>query len=229
MVALHELMCVLRAGLLSVLLCLSPGAARAENLLGTGRLEYLDTGGSCSAALVRPDLVITAAHCANRPGRAANMRFRLGGFESEATFGVQQLIPHPLYDQKSPRIEWRLRFDIAVVQLEQAVPESLATPLVQGDAAQVGETLYIVSWRGGERPRQRACPVIEGVPGLVTLGCQVRGGESGAPVLRKTDKGLELVAVISSRSKLLEQPVAQASNVLLRLPPLLNMIDAGNP
>jgi len=205
------------------------GPIMAEPVIGTGRLEYQDTGGTCSAALVRPDLVVTAAHCANKPERAANMVFRVGGFGSEATFPVERLVIHPFYDRNSPRIEWRLRFDIAVVQLAKAVPASLALPIAGGDEAGIGENLIIVSWRGGERPRQRACPVIKGVTGLVTLGCRVEGGESGAPVLRKTDDGLELVAVISSRSQIKDQPVAQASDVFLRLPPLLDIIDRRDP
>jgi hypothetical protein len=44
-------------------------------------------------------------------------------------------------------------------------------------------------------------------------------------VLRKTENGLELVAIISSRANLLQQPIAQASDVALRLPPLMDLIE----
>ena len=96
-----------------------------------------------------------------------------------------------------------------------------------GPEAELGEGLFLVSWRAGEgsRPRQRRCLVIEGeVPGVVTLGCQVRGGESGAPVLRLVPDGVELVAIVSSRSRLGQQPVAIASDVTLRIPPLLQRL-----
>jgi len=59
----------------------------------------------------------------------------------------------------------------------------------------------------------------------VTLACEVQGGESGAPVLRKVDDGLELVAVVSSRSRLGNQPVALASNIRLRVPPMVDLLD----
>jgi len=133
-----------------------------------------------------------------------------------------------MYQVMRERILWRLRFDIAIARLEAPVPAARATPIPPGPEAQIGETLYIVSWRrdGSTKPRQRACKVIEGATGLVTLACAVKGGESGAPVLRKTKDGLELVAIISSKSKQLDQPIAQASDVALRLPPLMDLIEA---
>lgn len=138
-------------------------------------------------------------------------------------------VRHPLYDTDSPRDEWKYRFDIGAMRLANSLASEVIRPFSVGEEAQPGETLFIVSWRkeDGPRPRQRACPVLAvGMTGLVTLGCRVVGGESGAPVLRKTDAGLELVAVISSRTSILNQPVAQASNLRLRLPPLLDLLGA---
>ncbi len=88
-----------------------------------------------------------------------------------------------------------------------------------------------MSWRKDETeaPRQRKCQVIAGVEGLVTLGCAVLGGESGAPVLRETDDGLELVAIISSRTRQFFRPVAQASDVRLRLQPLFDELGKSAP
>ena len=189
-------------------------------------MEFADRGG-CSAVLVQPDVIATAAHCITDRQSV----FRLGdGVESEP-FEIVELIAHPLYEQTKDRVDWKLRFDIAVGRLAKPVPADLARPLTIGDEAKTGERLFIVSWRsdGSDRPRQRACPVFDGIPGLVTLGCRVQGGESGAPVLRKTEGGLELVAIISSRTRRLEQPVAQASDVRLRLPPLFDLVDATNP
>lgn len=220
---------MLRLVLILVFSIASTATKAAEAVSGAGRLEYDDTGGTCSAALVRPDLVVTAAHCAQGPERPTNIFFRTGQDSDGERYPVDLLVPHPLYDRDSPRLEWRLRFDIAVARLARPVPETVARPFSGGDVAQPGETLFIVSWREGQRPRQRACVVFEGTPGLVTLGCPVLGGESGAPVLRRTGSSLELVAVISSRARVLDQPVAQASDVFLRLPPLLDLIGRFDP
>ncbi|MEO1024223.1 MAG: trypsin-like serine protease [Pseudomonadota bacterium] len=196
--------------------------ANAQDISGVGRIEY-KSGGTCSAVLIAPDIIATAAHCVRK---SASSVFRPSDKRGGRLFPVEQFLQHPLYDT-SARIEWQYRFDIAVGKLAEPVPTARAQPLPLGEDAEIGEKLFIVSWRGADdRLRQRACPVITGIPGLVTLGCEVRGGESGAPVLRKTSDGLEVIAIISSRTRLLEQPVAQASNVRLRIPPLLKELAA---
>lgn len=202
-------------------------AGATESVLAAGRIEFREPSGSCSGALVAPGVVATAAHCTPNIDQATGLPdivFRAGNGADIAR--VLRAKRHPLYDPNLERVEWKFRFDIGVVALAGVGLPGIE-PFPLGDDANAGETLFIVSWRMDDsaRPRQRACPVLSvGTEGLVTLGCAVQGGESGAPVLRKTEDGLELVAIISSRSNILDQPVAQASNVRLRLPPLLDMI-----
>lgn len=195
----------------------------ADQVASAGRIEFSGQTGSCSAVLIRPDVIATAAHCA---GESGNVFFHPGDGIGGTAYVVKRFLNHPLYDSATSRIDWRLRFDIAIGELAEPVPSDRATPIEMGDDAMVGERLFLISWRGGDRPRQRICQVIDGIAGLVTLGCAVRGGESGAPVMRKTDTGLELVAIISSRGRQLDQPVAQASNVRLRLPPLFDELNS---
>lgn len=200
--------------------------ASADQIGAVGRLESTVSNGGCSAVLVAPDLVLSAAHCID-PVRKM-YAFRPGdGRINRVRHALTHVFQHPIYEITKDRTLWRLRFDLAIARLEAPVPAARATPIPPGPEAQVGETLFIVSWRrdGTTKPRQRACEVIEGVRGLVTLACDVQGGESGAPVLRKTENGLELVAIISSRAKMLDQPIAQASDVALRLQPLLDLIE----
>ncbi len=199
----------------------------ANPFAAAGRVENLDNGGTCSGALVRPDVVATAAHCVGET--SADMRaFRLGDGRQTPPIPAKRIVIHPLYDAFAEQRVRRLRFDIALVQLERPVPSEIATPFVLAGEASPGEGLFLASWRKGEgsRPRQRRCLVIEGqVAGVVTLGCRVRGGESGAPVLRVKDGDLELVAIINSQSRQGSQPVAFASDVRLRIPPLLDRLD----
>ena len=209
-------------------LWLSGSAFAADQTSGVGRIENTNTGGGCTAALIAPDLVVTAAHCGGRGEHPSGIVFRPGDGRP-GTYPVTRVVRHPLYDRQSPRVEWRLRFDLAVAVLEAPVPEDRAKPFPTGDDARVGEVLHVYSWREGPRPRQRPCPTLEGIAGLVTLGCRVQGGESGSPVLRITEDGLEIVAVISSRGRILAQPVAQASDVRLRLPPILDILGRDRP
>lgn len=203
-------------------------AAAADAIPAAGRLEDVERGTTCSASLVAPDIVLTAAHCVAKYLNADSedpipLVFRPGIGLTAETHAIDRVVLHPLYDRVNDPNRWALRFDFAAVHLATPVPPEIAVPFEMGVEAQVGEKLFIVSWRNhhSPQPRQRACNVMPGARGLVTLACTVSGGESGAPVLRIGENGLELVAVISSRGKFLQQPIAQASNVALRLPPLL--------
>ena len=200
--------------------------ASADQIGAVGRLESTVSDGGCSGVLVAPDLVLSAAHCIDTDRK--KFAFRPGdGQVNRVRHALTQVFQHPIYEITKDRMLWRLRFDLAIARLEAPVPVARATPIPPGPEAQIGETLFIVSWRndGTTKPRQRACKVIEGIRGLVTLACKVQGGESGAPVLRKTENGLELVAIISSRAMQNNQPIAQASNVAQRLQPLLDLIE----
>lgn len=191
-----------------------------------GRIENAESGASCSAALIRADVIVTAAHCV-RSAATSSYVFRLGDGKPTEPFPVGQVIRHPFYDDFSDQRVRRLRFDIAVAKLERPVPAEDAQPFAVADDAQTGEGLFLASWRGDgtSRPRQRRCLVLDGeVPGVVTLGCRVLGGESGAPVLRLTEDGMELVAILNSQSRLGVQPVGLAADVRLRIPPLLDRL-----
>lgn len=213
---------MIRAALASLVWLAACPHVSAGDVAAAGRIDSTLSGGSCSGVLVAPDIVATAAHC-TPVDDPSSLVFTTG--DGRHTSRIRRAERHPLYTPGQARTDWKLRFDIGALALSDP-PEGIE-PMPLGPEAEPGETLFIVSWRkvDGPRPRQRACPVLSvGVEGLVTLGCPVVGGESGAPVLRRTQDGLELVAIVSSRARLLDQPIAQASNVRLRIPPLLDQI-----
>lgn len=204
-------------------------SAIADPVVAVGRLEHADRPGTCTAALVQPDIVLTAAHCV-RGKDPANYTLRVSDQLGHDPIPVRSFVLHPLYEQSKGNVRWRLRFDLAIAQLEKPVTGVRPFPLATGDEVALGEQLLLISWRrsDGERPVQRQCNVIDGIEGLVTLDCPVRGGESGAPVLRATDTGFELVAVISSKQRRPDKVVAVATDVRLRLSPMLNAVGDGS-
>lgn len=200
--------------------------ASADPFKAAGRIEN-DGGGTCSASLIQPDVIVTAAHCL-RQGDGPDYVFRLGGNVDVEPIRLQRVVVHPHYTSFRNQRVLRLRFDIAIAQLSSPVDPAVAVPFEIGAEAEAGEGLFLASWRGIERPRPRTrrCVVIDGaIPSVVTLGCVVRGGESGGPVLRLQDDGAELVAVINSRSRQGDRSVALAANARSRIQPLLDMLN----
>lgn len=88
------------------------------------------TGGTCGGTLVRPNAVLTAAHCGPTAEYAniGNIRLSGGSVSSTFTSEVEYFIPHPDYDPST------LENDIAIVILSEDVsgvtPVELSTTSV---------------------------------------------------------------------------------------------------
>lgn len=212
--------------ILTFALIFAPTLAWADLFAAAGRLVHKERGSLCSAVLIEPSVVVTAAHCVPK-GDARLVSFELPSGETRDLVPIERFVIHPFYADFQEQRYRRLRFDIAVGQLSEPIDSSDMKPASLGGEARVGEALFIASWpRGsGPRPRQRRCFVIDGVvPAVVTLGCRVRGGESGAPLFRLVEGGAEMVAIINSRAAQGQQDVSLAADVRLRIRPLLDAL-----
>ena len=207
------------------------GVAGADGLLAsTGRLERTETTGTCSATLISPDLVVTAAHCVNLDyafgGEYPRLFYRPAAPDFSAPIAVVGGAHHPLYAPERDDLRWRFPFDLAVLRLARALPERVHPGLALGAAPSVGETLTLVTWRRmPETPLVRPCRVLPGPASLVKLDCVVRGGESGGAVIRETEAGDEVVAVLTSRSRIGDLEIAQASHLEGRIAPILRRLE----
>jgi hypothetical protein len=116
-----------------------------------------------------------------------------------------RIVRHPLYPNDGERVgvERRTGYDLALLRLAAPVPDTVASPLVPSRAVVAEPRLLIASYRGGrgERARERTCPVIAASDRMIEMGCDVRPGESGAPVLQRGPDGLALVGVLSARAE----------------------------
>lgn len=183
---------------------------RRDQLLGweaVGRVDIAD-GGFCTGALIATDLVLTAGHCVmerdGTPIAADRLTFRAGYVDGSALAEAQVLrtVVPTGFTGLGPLPPEQVRLDVALLQLDVAIPAALAAPfLVQspGEGAEVS----VVSYAEGREEAlswQKICAVLGKNEGLIALDCDVSFGSSGAPVLDRSMGRARIVSIISSGS-----------------------------
>lgn len=182
----------------------SPPFALAEPEDAVVRIVGAET--TCTGALVRDDLVLTAHHCvvARGPGGAflsqvvpaSSLRIELGGdYLAWGTVGVRAIVAPPCGASGGGG-------DVAVLVLERHLV-GLATLTARLDAPpRIGEPLDAVGFgrcatsNGGIRRRQRAGSPVRALTGdAVILDASVCPGDSGGPVIARGSH--EVFAVVS--------------------------------
>lgn len=218
-------------GLVAILLVLLAAGAAAKDvppMAGAGVLERNGTP-DCSAVLIAPALVATAAHCIAGmrladTGGEDEIRFRTGAYPAHpaTVHDVVSIMAHPLFGV-SKRLPGRgLGQDIALARLAAPVPAEVALPMAEGRPAQVGERLLVASWPGGQgqRARERICPALDASRTVARLSCVVKPGESGAPVVRLGTAGPEVAGILVATAREGNQPyglAVQAESRILQL------------
>lgn len=204
----------IRAGALALLAATAAAAQSAPEPIAvvpsphpTAAVGVILRGGKgmCTGTLIAPDRFLTAAHCVQsvlaRPERIA---FRTGDYPGAVpvTIEAAEIVSHPLF-VFAKGLERTTGFDLALVRLKEPVPEQAATPMVVTKDPVVSPRLLVASYRGGAgvRARERTCPVIEASDRMILMGCDVRPGESGSPVLQRSESGLAIVGVLSARAE----------------------------
>ena len=175
----------------------------AERWSGVGRLNA--RGGFCTAALIRPDTLLTTAHCifdqaTNRPIPLREMRFVAGSRKGYHTASRRVVFAraHP---------DWsgyhgggvQVSGDIAVVKLESPVTRIEGRSYGVGASPEKGQDVVLLSYgrdREDQLSIQEPCQVIERFQRSASLNCDVTYGASGSPVFEDG----RIVGVISAMS-----------------------------
>jgi hypothetical protein len=170
----------------------------------------------CSATLIAPNRVLTAAHCIGLFAGAPNMvevplAFQVGASldDTDEMGSIQEVRIPPQYDGL------HREYDLAVATLDQDLEtEPLAITDVHLDPIRVGESLLFVGFGLTSPPPQApsarhktyaSIPIKEKGPALFTIsgseGMTCIGDSGGAVLETETDHSYRLVGVISGGSK----------------------------
>jgi protease YdgD len=185
-------------------------AEEAAAFRGVGRLNIAGTW-FCTATLIAPDVIVTAAHCLFHPLTGA--RVRDGALRFVAGYrvrdrGVLRRVTRTVIDSGFA-FEARATYagvgaDLALALLSRPVPEGVgALPTAAFEAG--GGPLAIVSY-AQDRPHapsiESPCAIVERTGPVVALDCAVTYGSSGSPLLQAEGEAMRLVGVVSAIGRL---------------------------
>lgn len=211
----------LAAALLSVWAGLAPPAQANTALTALNTLDQsrgweavgrlnLGKRGFCTATLIAPDEVLTAAHClfdaaTGRRFPVDKLQFladwRLG--RAAAYRSVRRAVTLPGYSYGARNKLDRVAHDLALVKLARPIRQSAIKPIGVAGDAQVGEAVGVVSYardRADMPSLQKACHVLDRQGALLVLDCSIDFGSSGAPVFILRHGVPGIVSVISAKA-----------------------------
>ncbi len=176
-------------------------AAKFTAIGRLGRAGFKDKQG-CTATLIAPDLVLTAAHCVSDKGRSG--RIFVAGWSRGDYIASRPAVIERRHPEYAANGQGTPANDVALVVLESPIEDVTPIPLGEAHAATLYGTKVALIGYHRKTPHVLSggfsCNVGRFAKGLLHLGCPVISGNSGSPVLRwKQEGGWQVVGVVSSQ------------------------------
>lgn len=198
-------------------------AYEARGWEAVGRLN-IGWGGMCTGAMIAPDLVLTAAHCAfgSHDGRIvepSKIVFHAGWRNGRATASrrVKRVVVHPGYQYKGTEGAFDVSNDLALFQLESDIRLPNVVPFSTGERPRKGATVGVVSYahnRASSPSIQETCHVLARQRGALIMSCDVDFGSSGAPIFNLNEGGRPtIVSVVSAKGEVQGRRVSFGTNL----------------
>lgn len=196
------------------------GMAAENDALVWQSVGRLDAKGSgfCTATLIAPDLVLTAAHCVYDTRNAQLLKpetltFKAGlrNGETAAARGISQIEAHPGYNPRTGLLVENIRHDVALLRLEAPIPTTELDPFVLHSSVVASGPVSVVSYgrrRESLPSRQDVCQVETTQDDVMFMDCDVTFGSSGSPVFSHRNGRGQIVSVISGMANINGRKVA---------------------
>ena len=213
-------------------------ADEANEWLAVGRIN-MEGAGFCTGALIAPDLVLTAAHCmyfkrTGKPIPASKIHFLAGWRKGWAAAHrkASRVVIHEDYDYGDANRLDRVATDLALIELDNPIRESVVTPFEAHKRPRPGDEVMVVSYaqERAEAPSlQERCEMLGRQSAVLVLSCDVNYGASGAPIFVVEDGEPRIASVVSAMAEWNSRDVALGVSLGQPLQRLRTQLESTDP